>query len=104
MLIDTGTELLSARSPAECNKRLSRIGIRSDAKYLPVIDGTAEGFAYYPEAHVISPWAVKKRWNKPEIIELYHARKRPEAPEYSTKSLGNKRLEQVVAEIAELLR
>jgi hypothetical protein len=71
---------------------------------MPVIDANAEGFAYYPEQLVISSMAVKKRWNKPEIIALYQARKRPEAPEYSTKSLGNKRLEQVVAEIVELIR
>jgi len=64
----------------------------------------AEGFGYYPEQHVISSMVLKRRWNKPEIIKLYHARKSPDAPEYSTKSLGNKRLEQVVAEIVELLR
>jgi hypothetical protein len=34
----------------------------------------------------------EEEWNKPEIIKLYHARKPSDAPEYSTKSLGNKRL------------
>jgi hypothetical protein len=83
---------------------LSRLQIPSGIKYLPVIDGVAEGFGYYPEQHVISSLVLKRKWNKPEIIKLYHARKAPDAPEYSTKSLGNKRLEQVIAEIVGLLR
>jgi len=83
---------------------LSRILIPANTTYLPVIDGRAEGFGYYPEQHVISSLVLKRKWTKPEIIKLYHARKTPDAPEYSAKSLGNKRLEQVVAEIAELLR
>jgi hypothetical protein len=73
----------------------------SDIKYLSVIDGMADGFGYYPEQHVISCLVLKRKWSKPGIIKLYHARK---PPEYSTKSLGNKRLEQVVAEIVGLLR
>jgi hypothetical protein len=104
ILIDTGSELVSARTSAECTRRLSGLQIPSDIKHLAVIDGMAEGFGYYPEQHVISCLVLKRKWSKPEIIKLYHARKPPEAPEYSTKSLGNKRLEQVVAEIVWLLR
>ncbi|MBI2999981.1 MAG: hypothetical protein HYY46_16250 [Deltaproteobacteria bacterium] len=96
--------MLGARSSPECNRRLARAQVDEGTTYMPVIDASAEGFAYYPQQHVISALAVKKRWNKPEIIALYHARKSHEAPKYSTKSLGNKRLEQVIAEIAELIR
>ncbi len=99
-----GSKLLGARSPAECTQRLSRAQLPEGTTYVPVIDAAAEGFAYYPEQVVISPLAAKKRWNKPEIIALYQARKKPEAPEYSMNSLSNKRLEQVVAEIVELIR
>jgi hypothetical protein len=64
----------------------------------------AEGFGYYTEQHMISSLVLKRKWNRAEIIKLYHARKPSDAPEYSSRSLGNKRLEQVVAEIVELLR
>jgi hypothetical protein len=104
ILIDTGSELLTARTSAEFSKRLSRLVIPADTKYLPVIDAMADGFGYYPEQHLISSMVLKRRWSKPEIIKLYHARKAADAPEYSSKSLSNKRLEQVVAEIAALLR
>jgi hypothetical protein len=71
-----------------------------------VIDATGEGFSLHAEFMTISPLAVKKRWTKKEIVELYNAEsgnadgRKP----YPTKSLSNKPLDRVIWEIAYLVR
>ena len=101
-IVDTGTELLGIRSWTECQKRLERF-TSADKQPKPVIDASAEGFAFYPDMSVVSPLALKKRWNKSEIIALYNERKSANAPRYDPKSLSNKPLPRVVADIVYLL-
>jgi hypothetical protein len=101
ILLDTGTELLALRSRAECQARLPALARTGEPR--PVIDATAEGFAFYPDLDAITPLTVKKGWTKAEIVALYHQRKPSGAPSY-TRSLANRKLEAVVADIATLLR
>jgi hypothetical protein len=84
LLLDTGNELLALRSADECEGRLPLVSVPDSPR--PVIDAEAEGFAFYPEVGTITPLTMKKDWTKAEIVALYHARKRPEAPAY-TRSL-----------------
>jgi hypothetical protein len=101
LLLDTGTALLALRTEEECEIRVAALSLSGHAP-LPVIDATAEGFAYYPNLGMITPLTMKKDWRKAEIIALYNERKPPGAPTYA-RSLANRRLEAVVADIAGLL-
>jgi len=100
-LVDVGSELIAVRSWAECESRLEALSL-SGPEARPVIDATAEGFAFHPELNVITPLTVEKNWTKTGIIALYNARKRPGAPTYAPK-LGSRTLAAVVADIASLL-
>ena len=101
-IVDTGVELLGVRSWTECQTRFSNF-TSSDTDAKPVIDASAEGFAFHPDMAVISPLALKKRWSKSEIIALYNDRKNSNAPRYEPASLSNRTLARVVADVVELL-
>lgn len=101
VLLDTGTELLALHSREECEIRLPALALSGDPR--PVIDATAEGFAFYPDLDVITPLTVKKDWRKAEIVALYHERKPAGAPPY-TRSLATRRIDAVVSDITTLLR
>lgn len=103
VIIDTGIELIGANTGAECSKRLARAKIANGEKTTTVIDATAEGFGFYPEMMLISPLTFKKKWKKSEIIALYNSRRKPQAAEYPSTSLGNKSIERLVSEIVQLL-
>jgi hypothetical protein len=92
LLLDTGNELLEVRLPL--------VSVPDSPR--PVIDAEAEGFAFYPEVGTITPLTMKKDWTKAEIVALYHARKRPEAPAY-TRSLPARKLSAVVSDIVALV-
>lgn len=102
IIIDTGAELLGAKSWTVCERRLATTTF-PDMAPRDVIDSTAEAFALYPEHMVFSPLTFKKRWTKAAIIGLYNSQRGPGRPEYPTTSLGNKSLEKVVKDIVELL-
>jgi hypothetical protein len=71
---------------------------------MPVIDSTSEGFGFYPKMLLITPLTVKKRWKKAEVIALYNAQKKPDAPEYKLRSMSNRGFDRVVSEVVQLLR
>lgn len=100
LLLDTGMELVAFPSVKECEARLPLLALTGASR--TVIDARAEGFAFYPDLEVITPLTLKKDWTKAEIIVLYHARKRPVAPAY-TRSLPNRKLADVVADIVALV-
>lgn len=102
LLIDTGTELLAAKTWAACKKRLTTAAF-SGNEPLDVIDSTTEGFSFYPEMMLFSPLTFKKRWTKAAIIKLYNDRRGADVAEYQPKSLGNKSLAQVHNDVVELL-
>lgn len=102
VIVDTGTELIGAKSWAACERQLAAVTF-ADAAPRDVIDLTAEAFSLYPENMLLSPLTLNKRWTKAAIIGLYNARKGPGRPEYPTTSLGNKSMEKVVRDIVALL-
>jgi hypothetical protein len=101
VIVDTGTELIVLRTAREgdCLAQLAAPGDRP----LDVIDARVEGFAYYPRHDTISPVTLKKHWKKAEIIALYNARKRDDAPPYAP-NLATRKLAQVLADIVDLVR
>lgn len=102
IIIDTGSELIGAKSWADCEKRLATITF-PDTAPRDVIDSTAEAFFLFPEHMVFSPLTFKKRWTKAAVIGLYNRAKGAGRPDYPTTSLGNKSLEKVLGDIAQLL-
>lgn len=102
IIIDTGTELIGAKSWVTCERQLATVAFVDPAPR-DVIDATGEAFSLYPEHMAYSPLTFKKRWTKMAIIELYNNSKGPGRPQYPTTSLGNKSLEKVVKDIVELL-
>ena len=102
LLIDTGTELLVAKSWATCEDLLVGV-VFADNKPRDVIDSTTERFSLYPETMLFSPLTFKKRWTKAAVIQLYNDRRGVDVAEYQPKSLGNKSLERVVKDVLELL-
>jgi hypothetical protein len=102
LIIDTGTELVGAKSWVACERQLATV-IFADMAPRDVIDVTAEAFALHPEQMVFSPLTFKKRWTKAAIIDRYNSQKGPGRPQYPTTSLGNKSMEKVVKDIVELL-
>lgn len=102
IIIDTGTELIGAKSWLTCERQLATVTF-ADLAPRDVIDATAAAFSLYPEHMAISPLTLRRRWTKMAIIELYNRSKGPGRPDYPTTSLGNKSLEKVVKDIVELL-
>lgn len=103
VIIDIGRELLGAKTGAECSKKLSKVDWLEEDDPSPVIDSSAEGFAFYSRLMVITPLTVKKRWTKAEIVALYNTKRSAALPEYPGRSLNNKPIHRLVCEIAELL-
>ena len=103
VLIDLGDHLAGAVSRAQCAKVLAREQLLDTQAQWDVIDSTAENFFYYPKMSAISVLAVKKRWTKRSVIDLYNTRRPADKPAYEPRSIGNKRFEDIVAEIVERL-
>jgi hypothetical protein len=101
ILVDTGTDLIVLRTARE-GERLARLA-EPNTRSLYVIDARAEGFAYYPQHHVITPLTVKKVWRKAEIIALYNARNAIDVPPYAP-NLATRKLAQVFADVVDLVR
>jgi hypothetical protein len=74
--------------------------------YIQVIDSTGEEFWYSPDQYVLSPGFAFKRWTKKRIVETFNSSTNAleVMQEYSIKSLSNKRLDNIIRDICELLR
>lgn len=102
LLLDTGSELVHAKTRSQFEKRVASLDLR-DKEKLTIIDRTAQGFSLYPEKMIVAPDIRIRRWTKAGVIDLYNQRRMPGAPELGKRSLGNRSLEKVVSEVVELL-
>ncbi len=102
ILIDVGTGLGAAKSWAAFERMFAKLDIADRTAY-DVIDVTGQAFIFYPEHMAFSPLTIRKRWTKASIIARYNASRVAGQPEYPATSLGNKSMEKVVTDIAELL-
>lgn len=102
LLLDTGRELVHAKTRLQFEKRVAAIEPRGKQE-LTIVDCTAQGFALYPETMIVAPDILNRRWTKAGVIDLYNQRRMPGAPELGKRSLGNRSLEKVVSEVVELL-
>ena len=88
-------------------KTLASILIRfvpsSGKDIVKLVDATGEEFWYSGEQRILSPGFLCKRWTKRQIIDLYNIHVGSDR-RYSARSLSNKRLRDIVAEISDLIR
>ncbi len=68
-----------------------------------MVDATGEEFWYTRKQLVLSPGFTNKRWTKRQVIDLYNSHIGSDL-RYSVRSLSNKRLLEIVAEISDLIR
>ena len=76
------------------------------AAQLPVVDASAEGWAFHTDHQVVSPLTFKKRWTKKEVIAMFNSSSaaRKLGGQYSERSLSSKRFDRIVSEIVALIR
>jgi len=109
VIVDTGDQLIAARTKAQFEKRIRNISfngkdtVPNGKDTVPIIDRTAEAFALYPEKEFVAPQVAIRRWTKASIIDLYNERRPANVPEMEKRSLGNRSLEQIVSETVDLL-
>mgnify|MGYP000884261744 CR=1 FL=1 len=102
LLLDSGSELVHAKTRSQFEKRVATLEPRGKQK-LTIIDCTAQGFALYPEKMIVAPDILNRRWTKAGIIDLYNQRRMAGAPELGKRSLSNRSLDTIVSEVVELL-
>lgn len=102
VIVDTGDQLIVARTKAQLGSKLSKIE-RLDSRTADIIDAKAEGYSLYVEKMFVAPNIAARKWTKAKMIDLYNTRRGEGAPELRATSLGNRSLEQIVGEISDLL-
>jgi hypothetical protein len=103
VIFDSGQVLFPAKSKAQLERGIEKLGIR-DEKKRDIIDSSGEGFAYYPKIEAITPSIGIRKWKKLQLIDLYDSRRPPEKPSMRRTSLGSRTLEDIVCEIVELMQ
>jgi hypothetical protein len=80
--------------------------MRKGEKVIKAIDSSAEEFWYSPDNFVFAPGFAFKRWTKKQIIELYNdcSNAKELDKKYPLKSISNKRLSRIIADICEILK
>lgn len=80
--------------------------IRKGEKIIKAIDSSAKEFWYSPDNFAFAPGFAFKRWTKKQIIELYNGSSNAKEldKKYPLKSLSNKRLSRVIADICNILK
>ena len=69
--------------------------------HIQVVDSDGAEFWYTLERYTLAPGFIFKKWTKKQIVETFNNSKNAKttSQEYSTKSLSNKRLENIVYDI-----
>lgn len=72
---------------------------------IKVIDSSGEEFWYLPKQVALAPGFMQRKWTKKKIIDLFDQSEtaKEKYMRYSTKSLSNKRLATIVADICSIL-
>lgn len=102
LLVESEFRVFGAYDQEKIQTMIAKDAFNADAFY-QVIDSNGEGWSFYAKYAVISPLCVKKRWNKPKIIEFFNqSLEKAGLPQrFVGRSLSSKRLERVILEIIE---
>jgi mannose-6-phosphate isomerase-like protein (cupin superfamily) len=98
-----GRELLAAASTAAFQRQIERLDLQR-AGPMDIVDSTGEGWAFHPDLMVISPFTLKKRWKKKDVIRLFNesdnARRLGTA--FPEEYIPRRSLARIISEIASL--
>ncbi len=105
LLCDAGGVLLGASSLADFSAQVDDLDLPPDAG-LPVVDVSSEGWVFNTKHQELSPFTLKKRWTKKEVIAMFNGSTaaRKLGGLYSERSLSAKRFDRILTDIVELIR
>ena len=77
----------------------------SDREKMQFVDTSGESWMILPDEMILAPEFPMRRWRKIEIINLFNGSRvaNERGLHYQERSLGNRRLDRIVREIAALL-
>jgi len=94
--------LIAARSLKTFNKKLGKYKLDTDKRY-DIIESTGHSWILHCNLKVISPFSIRKKWSKLELVKMYNSSIGTEK-KYSEKSLSSKRYEKVFTDLVSLLQ
>jgi hypothetical protein len=95
---------IGAKTAEDFIEQLQQVPFQEKGLY-NIVDSGGEGWSFSVEHMAMSPLTSKKRWIKKEIISLFNQRKNKDVGQqelYSEKTISNKRLDQIVADLVRL--
>ena len=103
LLLASDTIVVGAKDDHDVKEWIKNLSFQDKESY-PVVDAKAEGWAYYPEFSVITPFTIDKRWTKKEIIDFYNdsINSKGNAEAYIARSLSSKKISVIIEEIVQL--
>jgi len=92
VICDVGEMLVGADSPEQLEAHLASLDLPLESQ-LPVVDANAEGWVFDTTHQIVSPFTIKKRWTKKEVIAMFNASTaaRKLGRQYSERSLQLRR-------------
>jgi hypothetical protein len=105
LICDLDGDLFAAESAAALRRLLGRAQL-PDEKKMRFVDTRGEGWMFLQNEMVFAPKFALRTWRKSEIINLFNRSRvaNERGWHYSERSLGNRRLDVIVCEIAALLK
>jgi len=101
ILVESDSFILSASTKGELNDILNKGRFGNKDSYT-VVDATGEGWSYVVSYQTLSPLTLHKKWSKKDIMQLVNACmiRNGREEQYICKSISNKRVDQIVEELA----
>lgn len=105
VIVNVGGLLVAGRTGTQLGKTILSLGLSEDAVH-DAVDGSGTAWNLHVEScsPILAPSLSPSRRTKREVIRWFNERtNNPAATSYSEKSLNSKRLDRIIAEIADLL-
>lgn len=105
VIINSSDRLRAAKSLQGLAKACLLSSIHENNHHIIIINVTGDEFWYVPDFYAVSPGFIHKRWTKKRMIDLYNqsVNARETGVTYSDRSLGNKTLARVTADLCALI-
>jgi hypothetical protein len=105
LICDLDGDLFAAESAAALRRLLGRAQL-PDEKKMRFVDTRGESWTFLPDQMIFAAEFFPRTWRKIEIINLFNRSRvaRERGHHYSDRSLGNRRLDVIVGEVAGLLK
>jgi len=104
IICDLDGELVADASSQQFERRLRKVALPVGRTF-NIVDVTGEGWVLQPELSAISPLTLDKQWTKARVIGMFNTSLNAQRAgwQYPPRSLSNRRLEDIIRDLAELL-